>query len=151
METIDKKVNISKLFYQINKTIKRNMRKCFEDVGITMPQGMVIGTLIESGEMKISDLSRKINLSNSTVSGIIDRLEKQGLVIRLRSDADRRVVYVKATPKFKEIHQGFIKKAEESLAELLSAGTDEEIEKIMVGLTILNKILKNGNKLSKEN
>ncbi|MEL7564463.1 MAG: MarR family transcriptional regulator [Dehalobacterium sp.] len=148
METINKKVNVAKLFSEINKTLKHNMRKSFEDMGITFPQGMVIATLIHSGEMKISELSRRINLSDSTVSGIIDRLEKQEFVVRSRSDADRRVVYVKATPKFKEMHHGFIKKAEERLAELLSAGTDEEIEKIMEGLTILNKILKDRNGLS---
>lgn len=148
MDTINRKVKVAKLFSGVNKTLKRSLRKSFEDVGITLPQGLVIGTLIEFGEMKISELSRKINLSNSTVSGIIDRLEKHQLAVRSRSEVDRRVVNVKVTPKFEEIHQGFIKKAEESFAELLSTGTDEEIEKVMEGLTTLKKILNDRKELS---
>jgi DNA-binding MarR family transcriptional regulator len=145
MDTVNKKVEVARLFSKVNKIIKHNMRKSFEDVGITMPQGFVIGTLIQSGEMKISELSRKINLSNSTISGIIDRLEKRQLVVRTRSEEDRRIVYVKVTPKFGEIHKGFHEKLEGSFENLLSSGTTEEIDKIIEGLSILKKILNDNN------
>lgn len=138
MET-DKKVEVARLFFEVNKILKDIMRKSFEDVGITMPQGLVIGTLIRFGEMKITELSRKINLSNSTISGIVDRLEKQQLVVRTRSEVDRRIVYVKVTPKFEEMHKGFHKKLEENL---LSKATPEEIDQITEGLTIFKKVLK---------
>lgn len=141
METINKNAEVAKLFFEVAKIIKHSLRKSFEDVGITLPQSMVIGTLIKSGEMKITDLSRKINLSNSTISGIVDRLEKQHLVVRTRSEVDRRIVYVKVTPKFEEIHKGFHKKAAESFADLLGRGTPEEIDKVIEGLTTLKKIL----------
>lgn len=145
MKSINKKAEVTKIFFEVNKMFKRSMHRSFEDIGITLPQSLVISTLIKSGEMKISELSRKINLSNSTISGIIDRLEKKQLVVRTRSEVDRRIVYVKVSPKFEEIHKGFIKKAEESFAELLSAGTSEDIDKIIDGLTTLKKILNERN------
>ena len=40
--------------------------------------------------MKITELSNKLCLSNSTVSGIIDRLEKQEMVVRERSDRGQK-------------------------------------------------------------
>jgi len=141
MEIIYKKVEAARLFFEVNKILKRSMSKSVEDIGITLPQSLVIGTLTKFGEMKITELSKKINLSNSTISGIIDRLEKQQLVVRTRSEKDRRIVYVKVTPKFGEMHQGFHQKIEESLGELLSTGTPDEIEKIIVGLNTLKKIL----------
>lgn len=141
METVSKKVEVARLFFEVNKTIKHSMRRRLEDIGITLPQSLVIGALIKFGEMKITELSRKINLSNSTISGIIDRLEKQQLVIRTRSEEDRRIVYVKVTPKFGEIHNGFHKIIEKNFEDLLSAGTPEEIEKIIEGLHVLKKML----------
>ncbi|MDD4239289.1 MAG: MarR family transcriptional regulator [Desulfotomaculaceae bacterium] len=141
METVNKKVEIAKLFSEVNKIIKRSMRKSFDDVGITIPQSLVIGTLTQFGEMKISELSRKINLSNSTISGILDRLEKRQLVIRTRSEEDRRIVYVKVSPNFGEIHKEFHEKVEQSFEHLLSAGTPEEIGKIVEGLNTFKKIL----------
>jgi DNA-binding MarR family transcriptional regulator len=141
METINNKVEVARLFFEVNKILKRSTRKSFEDIGITLPQMLVIGTLTKFGEMKITELSKKLNLSNSTISGIIDRLEKQELVVRTRSEKDRRIVYVKVTPKFGELHKGFHQKIEESFSDLLSTGTPDEIEKIIVGLNTLKIIL----------
>lgn len=143
METINKKVEVARLFSEVNKILKHSMRNIFEDIGITLPQGLVISTMIKFGEMKITEISRKINLSNSTISGIIDRLEKQQLVVRTRSEKDRRIVYVKVTPKFEEIHEGLHNKIEKSFEDLLHSGTPEEIDKIIEGLNVLRKILNN--------
>lgn len=141
METLNKKLEVAKLFFEVNKIIKHNMRKSFENIGITLPQMLVMGTLTKFGEMKITELSKKINLSNSTISGIIDRLEKQQLIVRTRSEKDRRIVYVKVTPKFGEISKGRHKKVEESVSELLGTGTSGEIEKVLMGLNTLKEIL----------
>lgn len=143
MEALNKKVEIARLFFEVNKIIKHSMRNSFEDIGITMPQSLVIGALIKFGEMKITELSRKINLSNSTISGIIDRLEKQQLVERTRGKEDRRIVYVKVTSRFGEMHKGFHEKIEKSFENLLYKGTPEEIDKIIEGLRVLKKILNN--------
>jgi DNA-binding MarR family transcriptional regulator len=142
METTNKKLEIARLFLEVNKILKHSMRRSFEDIGITLPQSLVIGALFKFGEMKISELSRRLNLSNSTISGIIDRLEKQQLVKRTRSEEDRRIVYVKVTPRFGEIHKSFHKELERKFEDLLSSGAPEDIEKIIAGLTILKSILK---------
>ncbi|NJD01755.1 MAG: MarR family transcriptional regulator [Ruminiclostridium sp.] len=143
MKDLNQKAEAARLFFDIDKTLRRSMRRCFEDIGITMPQSLVISALFKSSEMKLTDLSKKINLSNSTVSGIIDRLERQQLVVRTRSEEDRRVVYLKVTPKLKELKNEFHSKAEKSFEELLGTGSPEEIEKIFEGLKTLREILRN--------
>lgn len=145
MDAINKKLEIARLFTEVSKILKHGMRKCFDNVGITLPQGLVIGTLTKCGEMKITELSQKINLSNSTISGIIDRLEKQQLVVRTRSVKDRRIVYVKVTPKAEEFFQGIHEKTEEHFAGLLSLGTPKELEEISRGLSTLKMILNDRN------
>lgn len=146
MEMQSESVVLSKLFREIMFLFKQNMSKVFEDSGITVPQGMVIGTLSKFGKMKISDLSINLGFSNSTISGIIDRLEKQRMVERERSEDDKRVVYVKITPEFKELHQDFHKIAEENITNIIKRGTTEEVIKIVEGLNILKKLLETGKK-----
>jgi DNA-binding MarR family transcriptional regulator len=66
---------------------------------ITGPQLGCLLAVKESGPLTSGSVARKIYLSPSTVVGIIDRLEKKGLVTRTRDNRDRRQVYVTITPK----------------------------------------------------
>ena len=49
------------------------------------------------GKLSLSELSDRIRARNSTVTGIIDRMEREGLVERQRSEEDRRVVHIVLT------------------------------------------------------
>lgn len=141
MQNIDESMEVVKLFKQVVALLKQNMLKGFENTGITPPQGMLIGSLSKYGKLKISDLSDNLGLSNSTVSGIIDRLEKQEMVIRTRSQEDKRVVYVSLSEKFEEGHHNFHRRAEENIQAIMDRGTNEDLEKIMDGLNTLKKLL----------
>ena len=68
MEETSKAIEIIKTIKQVGHSMKKNIHKQYKDMNITGPQGMLIGTLAHCGEMKISDLSEKLGLSNSTVS-----------------------------------------------------------------------------------
>lgn len=141
MEEINRGLEVSKLFKEVFTLLRQSMAKGFENSGMTAPQGMVIGVLSKFGKMKVSELSDKMGLSNSTVSGIIDRLEKQEVVERERSKEDKRVVYVSVCTKFEETHKSFHKKIEESIGNVISKGTPEDIDKIVDGFTTLKRLL----------
>jgi DNA-binding MarR family transcriptional regulator len=66
---------------------------------LTGPQLTVVKILETIGELSLTELSEKIRAQNSTVTGIIDRMEREGLVLRERSTEDRRVVKIRLTPK----------------------------------------------------
>ena len=66
---------------------------------LTGPQLTVVKILEQIGELSLSELSERIRAQNSTVTGIIDRMEREGLVARERSKEDRRVVIIRLTPK----------------------------------------------------
>jgi len=66
---------------------------------LTGPQLTVVKMLQHLGDLSLSELSERIRAGNSTVSGIIDRMEREDLVRRVRSKEDRRVVHIKLTEK----------------------------------------------------
>jgi len=143
MENLNESAKVAKIFQEVMILFKHSMSKVFEDMhqGMTAPQGMVMGILSKEETMKITELSSKLSLSNSTVSGIIDRLEKQGMVERKRSEEDRRVVHVSIAAKFKGVHQNFHKRLEENIGNVLNKGTPEELDRIFEGLDALKKLL----------
>ncbi len=72
-------------------------RKLSIDYHITGPQLICLHTIVYDGPMTLSSLGKRVSLSMSTVNGIIDRLELKNLVVRKRTDPDRRKVIVSAT------------------------------------------------------
>jgi DNA-binding MarR family transcriptional regulator len=64
--------------------------------GLTAPQLLLL-ELLRNGEVIASQLARQMSLSQATVTTIIDRLEKRGLVRRRRSNSDKRRVYTALT------------------------------------------------------
>ncbi|HEX3030336.1 MAG TPA: MarR family transcriptional regulator [Clostridia bacterium] len=141
MEYPSKIEEVTRLFRDVGHLIKQNMNRGFEDVGLTPPQFMVITALTKTGRMKVSELSRAVGLSNSTVSDILDRLEKQGVISRERSEEDKRVVYVKVTPKFECMHQGIHQRTREYFEDILDRGTPEEVNTVIEGLKTFKKLL----------
>lgn len=85
--------NIRRVFQVVNEQSKRVER----ETGLTGPQVWGIKVIAEQGTIRVSDLARKMYLHPTTVVGILDRLEKRGLVRRSRSEEDRRVVDVALT------------------------------------------------------
>ncbi|KAF2955763.1 MarR family transcriptional regulator [Marinitoga sp. 38H-ov] len=128
------------LFKEIRELVKKTMVTSFEDCEITSSQWMLLGALLKNGRMTMSELSNYIGLSNSTVSGIVDRLEKQGYIKRIRDDNDRRKVFVEITEKFNDIakkrHESIEKKFEERLHKV----SENELDIVIDGLKILKKI-----------
>src|SRR5689334_10749831 len=65
---------------------------------LTGPQLTVIKLLAGIGDLSLTELSDSMQTKNSTVTGIIDRMEAAALVRRIRSETDRRVVMIRLTP-----------------------------------------------------
>lgn len=70
---------------------------------LTGPQLTVVKMLEQIGDLSLSELSERIRAQNSTVTGIIDRMERENLVTRERSKEDRRVVYIRLTTKGRKL------------------------------------------------
>lgn len=65
--------------------------------GLTAPQILLLQTIRDKGEVTIGELANEMSLSQATVTTILDRLEKRGLVYRERSKEDRRKVHAYLT------------------------------------------------------
>jgi len=85
---------------------RRVTRAVAEQYGLTGSQLLVLKMLEPVGQLSLSDLSGRIRAKNSTVTGIIDRMERAGIVLRRRSDEDRRVIHIALTAKGKKLALG---------------------------------------------
>lgn len=105
--------------------------------GLTGPQLTVIKMLETLGDLSLSRLSERIRAQNSTVTGIVDRMEREGLVTRARSETDRRVVHIQLTQKGLDIAQEVKVEPIQLFREALSSLSREDTKDLLRVLTKL--------------
>ena len=71
--------------------------------GLTAPQILLLQSIRDKGQVTIGELASEVNLSQATVTTILDRLEKRELVYRERSSTDKRKVHAYLTDSGTEI------------------------------------------------
>ena len=83
---------------RIFKAIQDYSHEVSGKFGVTGPQLWALKTISREKSLPLGELSKKMYLDPSTISGVIDRLESKGYVIRDRNQEDRRIVRVRLTP-----------------------------------------------------
>jgi DNA-binding MarR family transcriptional regulator len=64
-----------------------------------MPQCIILDSLDRTGESSMSDLAKSMGVTTAAMTGIVDRLVRDGYVTRVSDPDDRRVVKIKLTTK----------------------------------------------------
>ncbi len=106
---------------------------------LTGPQLTVVKMLEQIGDLSLSELSERIRAQNSTVTGIIDRMERENLVTRERSKEDRRVVYIRLTAKGRRLAEEIPVEPMEIFRGALESLTASEVRDLV---KILGKVAK---------
>lgn len=82
---------------KIIQAIDLHSRHLVKQVGLTGPQLIVLNEVKRAGNPTVGDIAKAISLSQATVTGVLERLERRGYVLRSKSNSDRRKVLVSAT------------------------------------------------------
>ena len=84
----------------VTRTVEGELRERLRGIDTTLPRFDVMAALDRAPEgLKMSELSSVLRVSNGNVTGIVDRLEAEGLAVRLPVEGDRRAMRVKLTPQ----------------------------------------------------
>lgn len=128
-------------YLRVTRNMSRQFRNYFGQLDLTFPQALVLTILGEEGAMPISRLAQQTGNANSTVSGIIDRLEKMKLVERVRSEEDRRVIYVTLTKEYRSKQKKMEPNVSDYLAKLMKDVSQQDLSDICAALDQLNAAL----------
>ena len=128
------------------QSIRRKMRRRLEVEyargDVTGPQRLVMHALVGSEGMSLKELSARVSLAHSTVSGIVDRLEKRGFVNRQVLESDHRVTQITVSKPVREFME---KEAQElALHPLLNAlrkASETERNVVRKGIETLERLL----------
>ncbi len=104
-----------------------------EALGLTAPQIHALLWLGHDGPLTMGELARRISVTEKTVTGIVDRLERDGFLHRERDAADRRVVRARATGRGASVSRDIEEGVTGKLAALLAL-LDAADRRALVGI-----------------
>jgi DNA-binding MarR family transcriptional regulator len=104
-----------------------------EALGLTAPQVHALLWLGHDGPLTMGELARRVSVTEKTVTGIVDRLERDGFLRRERDAADRRVVRARATGRGASLSRDIEEGVHEKLVLLLGL-LDARDRRALVGI-----------------
>jgi MarR family transcriptional regulator, organic hydroperoxide resistance regulator len=137
-QELDTVADIEKDLRYISGIIKQKGRELLSNYTITPPQFVALQWLFEDGDMTIGELSNKMFLACSTTTDLVDRMEKNELVVRVKDPNDRRVVRIHLLTEGERIIDEVIKKRQLYLQEVLKDFSGEEILSLKNNLSKLH-------------
>jgi len=128
----------------INSKTSKKMADIFNErlipLGVTRVQWMAMYYLLKYGDMSQKDLGERMDIKESTVARLLDRMEEEDLIKRTNSKEDRRVKYIELTVKGREKIEELLPEGQK-MSEFFSKGIAEE--EISVFKTVLQKFMEN--------
>jgi DNA-binding MarR family transcriptional regulator len=126
----------------VRQRLRQPVESAIASGGLTGPQQAAMAVLVRSGGSSLKGLSEALGLAHSTVSGIVDRLEKRGLAERQSGEPDRRVTRIVASRQVqKYMKETWPELERHPLEEALERATAAERAAIARGIRTLRKVL----------
>ncbi len=101
------------------KSLRDPLSMVCEEAQLTPPQMHTLVWLGQEGGLTMGELARRVSVTEKTVTGLVDRLERDELVHRERDALDRRVVHVRLTPRGTQHYRRIDAAIEESMVRFM--------------------------------
>lgn len=129
---------LTKIHYLSRRIFSKLLKK--HDIKINPGQGRILFTLWQDDGISINMLGRRTQLGKSTLTEMLDRLEKSGHLRRVPSQQDRRKTLIELTDKTKGLHKKYEKVSQEMNDLFYEGLTEDEIDGFE---TLLRRVLAN--------
>ncbi|MBO6217273.1 MAG: MarR family transcriptional regulator [Prevotella sp.] len=91
--------------YSAARMVMQAYTPFLNELGITYPQYLVLLVLWEKEALPVNDIAHRLHLETNTVTPLLQRMEKQGIVIRRKGEQDKRQQIVSLTEKGRAMEQ----------------------------------------------
>ena len=118
------------------------LEKNIQEFGLSISEFGVLEMLFHKGAQPVQKIAEKILVTSGTITYIVDKLQKNGLVSREKCERDKRVFYVSLTKEGEQLISDIFPKHKKFLDELLNGIENDSKKEIINNLTALGKVLK---------
>ena len=107
--------------YTASRLVTQAYTPMLTELGITYPQYLVLMVLWEKDNQPVNDIAHRLLLETNTITPLLQRMEKLGIVSRKKGEQDKRQQIVSLTKKGKQLEEEAYAKIPSGMGEQLSA------------------------------
>ncbi len=108
------------------KAINEDVQVFIQNNGLNMTEFAVLELLYHKGDQPLQQIGGKILLASGSITYVVDKLEKKGLIRRVACPNDRRVTYAQITEEGKDFIGELFPRHEQQIHKLMSVLDNEE-------------------------
>ena len=139
--TIDWELRLGFLIHDVSRLRRSAFDRCLKPLNVTRSQWWVLAYLSREDGMTQSQLAEELDLGKVAVGGLIDRLEKAGLIRRAADASDRRINRIFLEPKSKQLITRMRKVSHRLNERILEGVPDVKLEGTAATLGAMKKNL----------
>ena len=121
----------------MQKHIKQVFHAIYKEESLPQAHAFLMFQLYQCNSLKVTDISEEFCITAGAVTGMTDKLVVQGYVKRIRSEEDRRIVYVVLTDEGREKIMNIRKKLKQRMTEIFA---DVPQERVIEYTNVLNQV-----------
>ncbi len=121
--------------------VRKKGREILSEFDITIPQFNALLYLVFDGEMTLGELSQKMFLACSTITDLLDRMEKAELVKRYKDEKDKRVYRVRVLDKGTALIEQVMLHRRQYISDSISMLDEEQQMALSQSISLLNELL----------
>ena len=133
-------LEVKNLFFGISTEMVKNSVGIM-GFAVNMSQLKAMTAFSEDSLLSMGELCKMANIKMPSMTEVVDRFEKEGILERIRNNEDRRVVKVKMTAKGKKMHKEVLKRRADELTKMFGVLTTEDRTKLVDSLKNVSEIL----------
>lgn len=122
-------------FYSVYKLFSQHYTKLLSEFDLTYTQYLVLMVLWKNPRQTLSEVGKRLDLSSNTLTPLFKRLEEKGYIKRIKTDADKRQLYIELTAAGKALELEVLSKIKETYQQL------DQLDEQQIANTIKNNNL----------
>ncbi len=144
MVTTSKHMSLNIVLIQAREALMSHFRPMLNEIGITDQQWRIIRLLAENGTLDFQDLANQACILRPSLTGILTRLEKANLLVRLKPSNDQRRVFLKLTDGGQQLYSDICSQVDQRYDQIETLLSPEKLAQLTALLGDLIAIGQNG-------
>ena len=119
------------VLYRATSATQEVVRKDVQQYDLNVTEFAVLELLYHKGDQPIQMIGKKVLIASSSITYVIDKLEKKGLVKRTACPTDRRVIFASLTDAGQTLMMQIFPQHEQKIAQIFEVLTEHELETLI--------------------